>query len=231
MLNVTNDGDWPTGYRINPSAPPLDATWRDAFEGMPSAIVSDCLGRNAGGLGLKPYHGLRHLCGSALTVRVRPGDNLLLLKAIQMARPGDVLVVDGSGDLSRAVIGGIMRAMALKAGIAGVVVNGAIRDREEWLGGELPVFALGYVHRGPSTDGGGEINVPVACAGMLVNPGDLIVGDADGVVAVRSVELPSVYARCTELLDREANILKSIAAGTLDPARFDEQLRGKGCPI
>ncbi|MDP9556776.1 UNVERIFIED_ORG: RraA family protein [Pseudomonas parafulva] len=231
MLNVINDGEWPTGYRINPSPPPLEEKWREAFEGMPSAIVSDCLGRNTGGLGLKPYHGFRHLSGSALTVRIRPGDNLLLLKAIQMARPGDVLVVDGSGDLSRAVIGGIMRAMAIKAGIAGVVVNGAIRDREEWMGGELPVFALGYVHRGPSTDGGGEINVPVACAGMIVNPGDLIVGDADGVVAVGVDELPNVYARCTELLDREANILKSIAAGTLDPNRFDEQLRDKGCPV
>ncbi|GLH32765.1 hypothetical protein BR1R5_21520 [Pseudomonas sp. BR1R-5] len=129
------------------------------------------------------------------------------------------------------MIGGIMRAMAIKAGIAGVVVNGAIRDREEWMGGELPVFALGYVHRGPSTDGGGEINVPVACAGMIVNPGDLIVGDADGVVAVGVDELPKVHSRCAELLDREANILKSIAAGTLDPNRFDEQLRNKGCPI
>lgn len=93
------------------------------------------------------------------------------------------------------------------------------------------MFALGYVHRGPSTDGGGEINVPIACAGMIVNPGDLIVGDADGVVAVGANELPGVYSRCAELLDREANIIKSIAAGTLDPNRFDEQLRGKGCPI
>nr|WP_264081760.1 hypothetical protein [Pseudomonas farsensis] len=138
MLNVLNDGDWPTGYRINPSPPPIEEKWRESFEGMPSAIVSDCLGRNTGGLGLKPYHGFRHLCGSALTVRIRPGDNLLLLKAIQMARPGDALVVDGSGDVSRAVIGGIMRAMAIKAGIAGVVVNGAIRDREEWMGVNSP---------------------------------------------------------------------------------------------
>lgn len=231
MLNVTSHGDWPAGYLINPCAPSLVKDWHEVFQGMPSAIVSDCLGRNTGGLGLKPYHGLRHLCGTALTVRVRPGDNLLVLKAIQMARPGDVLVIDGSADLSRAVIGGIMRAMAIKAGIAGVVINGAIRDREEWLDGELPVYALGYVHRGPSTDGGGEINVPIACAGMLVNPGDLIVGDADGVVAVRTDELAKVHARCTELLDREAAILKAVASGELDPSRFDDILRGKGCPI
>ena len=231
MLNVSSHGDWPAGYMINPCAPSLSGQWHEAFEGMPSAIVSDSLGRNAGGLGLKPYHGLRHLCGTALTVRVRPGDNLMVLKAIQMARPGDVLVIDGSADLSRAVIGGIMRAMAIKAGITGVVINGAIRDREEWLDGELPVYALGYVHRGPSTDGGGEINVPLVCAGMLVNPGDLIVGDADGVVAVRAEELPRIHARCTELLDREAAILKAVASDDLDPTRFDELLRSKGCPI
>jgi regulator of RNase E activity RraA len=81
-----------------------------------------------------------------------------------------VLVIDGSADLTRAVFGGIMRAMALKAGIVGVVINGALRDLDEWQTGELPAYAIGGVHRGPSTDGGGEINVPISCAGMLVCP-------------------------------------------------------------
>lgn len=97
MLNIKSNQSW-TGYIINPPASALDAKWLDSFRGMPSAIVSDCLGRNVGGLGLKPFHGTRHMCGSALTVRVRPGDNLMILKAIQMAKPGDVLVVDGSDD-------------------------------------------------------------------------------------------------------------------------------------
>ncbi|MFZ6047010.1 RraA family protein [Pseudomonas sp. CR3202] len=231
MLNVKSNQSWPAGYIINPPPPALDAKWLESFRGMPSAIVSDCLGRNVGGLGLKPFHGSRHMCGSALTVRVRPGDNLMILKALQMARPGDVLVIDGSGDQTRAVIGGIMRAMALKAGIAGVVVNGAIRDLDEWAEGDLPVFALGCVHRGPSTDGGGEINVPISCAGLVVNPGDLIIGDADGVVAVSPAELDALLSRCGDLLDREAGLMQAIEAGTLDPLRFDDLLRSKGCPI
>ena len=231
MFEVAHNQQWPAGYMINLPSVELDEHWVETFRGMPSAIVSDCLGRNVGGLGLKPYHGTRHLCGRALTVRVRPGDNLMILKAIQMAKAGDVLVIDGSGDLTRAVVGGIMRAMAIKAGIAGIVVNGAIRDRDDWLEGNLPVFALGFVHRGPSTDGGGEINVPISCAGLVVNAGDLVIGDADGVVAVAAAELPALHARCCDLLDREASIMRSIEAGTLDPARFDDLLRSKGCPI
>ncbi|NNB83830.1 RraA family protein [Pseudomonas aeruginosa] len=231
MLNVNSNHSWPTGYIISPEAPAIDARWLESFRGMPSAIISDCLGRNVGGLGLKPFHGPHHMCGRALTVRVRPGDNLMILKAIQMAKPGDVLVIDGSGDQTRAVIGGIMRAMALKTGIAGIVVNGAIRDWDDWIKGELPVFALGCVHRGPSTDGGGEINVSVSCAGLVVHPGDLVIGDSDGVVAASPVELDSLLARCGELLEREESLMQTIDAGTFDPGRFDDLLRTKGCPI
>ncbi|MGH8353438.1 MAG: RraA family protein [Pseudomonas sp.] len=231
MFDVQSSGKWPAGYLINPHADQLEQKWLDAFSKIPAAAVSDCMGRNVGGLGLKAYHGYGPMLGSALTVRVRPGDNLMILKAIQMARPGDVLVIDGSGDQTRAVFGGIMRAMALNAGIVGVVISGAIRDLEEWLTGELPVYALGHVHRGPSTDGPGEINVPVSCAGMLVSPGDLVVGDADGVVAAPRAELPELLIRCRELLARETSTLQAIKDGTLDPARFDALLRSKGCPI
>lgn len=231
MLDVTSNSSWPPGYLINPPVSAVPSDWLAAFHDMPSAIVSDCLGRNVGGLGLKPFHGAKHLCGSALTVRVRPGDNLLTLKAIQMARPGDVLVIDGSGDMTRAVFGGIMRAMALKAGIAGVVVNGAIRDQDECLEGQLPIFALGGVHRGPSTDGNGEINVPISCAGLVVSPGDMVLGDLDGVVAVPQAELPALHERCQQLLDRERSIISALSAGTLDPTRFDDLLRSKGCPL
>lgn len=231
MLNVASNEAWPIGFHIGESPTPVSEQWISQFSQVPSAIISDCLGRNVGGLGLRPYHGRGHMCGSALTVRVRPGDNLMTLKAIQMARPGDVLVVDGSGDQTRAIFGGIMRAMAMKAGIAGIVVNGVLRDRDDWLDGKMPVFALGCVHRGPSTDGAGEINVPVSCAGLVVNPGDLVVGDSDGVVAVTQDRLEAVYERCRRLLDREATIMKGIEDGSLDPDRFNALLRAKGCPV
>jgi len=231
MLNVASNEAWPTGFHINESPASVGEKWLNEFSQIPSAIISDCLGRNVGGLGLRPYHGRGHMCGSAITVRVRPGDNLMTLKAIQMARPGDILVVDGSGDQTRAIIGGIMRAMALKTGIAGIVVNGVLRDRDDWLDGKMPIFALGCVHRGPSTDGAGEINVPVSCAGLVVNPGDLVVGDSDGVVAIAQEQLPVVFERCRQLLDREAMIMKGIEDGSLDPDRFNALLRAKGCPV
>ncbi|MGW7771493.1 RraA family protein [Pseudomonas machongensis] len=231
MLNVASNEAWPTGVHINESPAGVSEKWLNEFSWIPSAIISDCLGRNVGGLGLRPYHGRGHMCGSAITVRVRPGDNLMTLKAIQMARLGDVLVVDGSGDQTRAIIGGIMRAMALKAGIAGILVNGVLRDRDDWLDGKMPIFALGCVHRGPSTDGTGEINVPVSCAGLVVNPGDLVVGDSDGVVAIAQEQLPVVFERCRQLLDREAMIMKGIEDGSLDPDRFNALLRAKGCPV
>ncbi|ANG64464.1 methyltransferase [Marinobacterium aestuarii] len=231
MLDVNSNQIWPTGYMIKPMATPVSLNWRSEFASIPSSIISDCLGRNIGALGLKPYHGFKPMCGTALTVRVRPGDNLMILKALQLARPGDVLVIDGGGDLSRAVIGGLMRAMALRAGMTGVVVNGALRDRDEWMEGNLPVYALGCVHRGPSSDGGGEINVPVSCAGMVVTPGDLVVGDADGVVAVGPAELAALYARCQQLLLREEQMRQGIAKDNLDPDRFDALLRQKGCPV
>jgi regulator of RNase E activity RraA len=198
MLNVASNEAWPTGFHINPSSAVITEEWLTAFSHIPSAIISDCLGRNVGGLGLRPFHGRGHMCGTAITVRVRPGDNLMTLQAIQMARPGDILVVDGSGDQTRAIIGGIMRAMALKAGIAGIVVNGMLRDHDDWLD---------------------------------VNPGDLVIGDSDGVVAVAQDQLTRVYERCRQLLDREASILKGIEEETLDPDRFNAMLRAKGCPV
>ena len=97
--------------------------------------------------------------------------------------------------------------------------------------GELPAYAIGGVHRGPSTDGGGEINVPISCAGMLVMPGDLMIGDGDGVVAASRSELPELLIRCHDLLAREQATLKAIEEGTLDPDRFDAILRAKGCPV
>ncbi|MNP76938.1 4-hydroxy-4-methyl-2-oxoglutarate aldolase [compost metagenome] len=87
------------------------------------------------------------------------------------------------------------------------------------------------MHRGPSTDGGGEINVPISCAGMLVAPGDLMIGDGDGVVAAARAELPELLVRCHDLLAREQATLAAIEAGTLDPDRFDAILRAKGCPV
>ena len=149
----------------------------EAFRALPVANVSDCMSRmTAGGARLRPMHGSGVLSGPALTVKTRPGDNLMIHKALTMGQPGDVIVVDAGGDLSNALIGEIMTSEAIAAGFAGFVINGAIRDSGVIKAGNFPVYAAGVTHRGPYKDGPGEINVPIAIDGMVIHPGDLILG-------------------------------------------------------
>ncbi len=231
---------WPPGFAIHERSVGPDRELIEAFRGVPSTIVSDCLGRCVGAVGLESFHGDRPLalCGIALTVRVRPGDNLMIHKALTLAQPGDVLVVDGSGDVSHALVGGLMRLAALARGVAGVVVDGAIRDVVEWAQGELPVFARGHSHRGPTKDGPGEINVAVSCAGLTVAPGDLVLGDADGVVAVSPARLPQLLEDArTKLAYEEVQQRQHLASRTdpvlraRDDERVDAMLRARGCPV
>ena len=224
---------WPAGYRINPRVPGLEAQVVEAFKSIPVAAIGDSMSRNVGTLGLRQYHARLDtvLCGPAVTVRVRPGDNLMIHKALMMVQPGDVLVIDGGGDVSQALVGGLMRTTCVARKLAGLVIDGAIRDLCEWAEEGMPIFARGHTHRGPSKDGPGEINVPVSCAGMAVLPGDLIVGDADGVIAVPAADAAEVLQRSRAHLVKEAVIRESNREGTADPERFDAVLRAKGLPV
>jgi regulator of RNase E activity RraA len=151
--------------------------------------------------------------------------------AIIIAQPGDVLVIDGGANISQALVGGLMRTLAIARKIGGFVVNGAVRDVAEWAEGVMPVYALAHTHRGPSKDGPGEINVPVNCAGLVVTPGDLVLGDADGVVAISAETLPGLLPLVREQAQKEAGIRDSNAKGILDIERFNALLRTKGCPL
>ena len=232
-MSADSVGSWPQGYRINPrvAAPPADLV--DAFRQCPVATVGDCLGRTVGAIGLRPYHGdLRTvLCGPALTVRVRPGDTLLIHKAMFMAQPGDIIVVDGAGDLTQALVGGLMRTTAIARQLGGFVLNGAVRDIAEWAEGGMPIFALGHTHRGPSKDGPGEINVPIACAGLAVNPGDLVIGDADGVIAIPAADVAPLLPAVQSHLAKEARLREANQRGAADPERIDAMLRARGVPV
>lgn len=224
---------WPAGYRIEPMPASISDELLAAFAEVPVAVAGDCMGRCIGALGLRAYHENVHarLCGRALTVRVRPGDNLMIHKAFMMAAPGDIVVVDGGGDTSQALIGGLMRTTAIARRIGGFVIDGAIRDLAEWADGRMPVFARGHTHRGPSKDGPGEINIPVACAGMVVHAGDLVLGDADGVICIPAADVAALLPRVRKHLEKEAAIRLSNERGTSDPERFDAVLRAKGLPV
>lgn len=230
---MTTPESWPAGYFIGRRDTLPDAETIDAFRRLPVPNIGDCMGRSCGAMGLRPYHNdPQHvLCGPALTVKVRPGDNLMIHKAIEMAQPGDVLVIDGAGDLTQALIGGLMRTSALRKKIAGFVIDGAIRDLNEWAEGGVAVWARGNTLRGPSKEGPGEINITVQCAGLVVNAGDLIVADADGVIAIPQAQLAALLPRVREHEQREARIRETNRLGTADPERFNAVLRAKGCPL
>lgn len=124
------------------------------------------------------------MLGTALTVRTAPGVNLLVHAALDVAQPGDVLVVDGGGDLSRAIAGELMAARALILGVQGFVIHGAVRDAAGFRRRAFPVYARGTTPAGPYKESPGEVNVAIGCGGVVVHPGDIVVGDEDGVAMV-----------------------------------------------
>lgn len=202
----------------------------EAFAGLPVANISDCMTRmTAGGPRMRPLHGGGALCGVALTVKTRPGDNLMIHKALDMAEAGDVIVVDGGGDLTNALIGELMTTYARSRGVAGFVIDGAIRDIDVIAKGNFPVYAAGVTHRGPYKDGPGEINVPIAIDGMVVTPGDLIVGDADGMLCIPMDAADEVLAATRNKMVLEQKTLADIAAGKLDTSWIEATLKRIGC--
>jgi RraA family protein len=185
-----------------------------AYTRTSTSIISDCLDRLPGAP-LKPFHRIEGtMAGVALTVKVPCGDNRAIHQALEILSPGQVLVVDGGGDISRALMGDIMAAIAEKRGAVGVVVDGAIRDLATISKGAFPVFARAGFHRGPYKNGPGEINVPVCIGGMIVSPGDIVVGDHDGIVAFPASEAESLLQQCQLTEQKEAEMMAQITAGT-----------------
>ena len=217
------------GFDIHPRARAVSSEVVEKFRPIPVANISDCMWRiTAGGARLRPMHDGSLLAGPALTVRTRPGDNLLVHKALELAQPGDVVVVDAGGDLTNAIIGEIMTTYAQTRGLAGIVINGAIRDCGAIRRGSLPVYAAGVTHRGPYKDGPGEINTVIALDGMTITPGDLILGDEDGLLCVPFEQVDAIYAAATAKQEVEARMMAEIAAGTLDTSWIDARMKAQG---
>lgn len=200
------------------------------YLGLPVANVSDSMSRMfAGGPLLRPMHNGSPMAGPAFTVRTRPGDNLLIHKASALAAPGDIIVVDAGGDLTNALIGEIMLHMATLKGLGGFVINGAIRDAKAIRGSSFPVFAAGITHRGPYKDGPGEINTPVSLGGMVVEAGDLVIGDDDGVLCIPFDQVDAVYDATRAKANAELKMMADISAGTYDDTWVDATLSRLGC--
>ncbi|KLU27179.1 RraA family protein [Caballeronia mineralivorans] len=206
--------------------------WIEKFKALPVANISDVMHRlTAGGPRLRPYHASGVLCGIALTVKTRPGDNLMAHMALTMAQPGDVIVVDAAGDLTNSIIGERMMVNAQRRGFAGWVINGAIRDLEWVKRNTLPVFAAGISHRGPYKTGPGEINVPVAIDGMVIEPGDLVIGDDDGLLCVPFDQIEKIYEAARAKHAQESSSFDAIGLSDqqADCAKLTMLLAEQGC--
>lgn len=217
------------GFRIYSKIdrPPRELV--EGFAGIPVANIADCMNRlSCIDAKIRPMNSAK-LLGTAFTVKTRPGDNLMLHKAMDMAEPGDVLVIDAQGDTTNSIVGELMTLWMQGRGIAGLIVDGAIRDRGAIREMDFPVYAAGVQPNGPYKDGPGEINVPVSCGGVIVKPGDILVGDEDSVVVIDPKDAAELLEKAKQTVAKEALIMEDIKAKKWDRTWVDKALRDKGC--
>lgn len=197
---------------------------------LATANVADVMSRFGTMCGLRRVGGAgTYLAGPALTVRTRPTDNLMVHAALDLADPGDVLVVDAGGATDHAIIGALMVHYARRRGIAGLIIDGMARDADDLATLDLPVYARGINPNGPYKNGPGEINVPVSCGATAVTPGDLVLGDADGAVVVPRESAAEVAEAAAAVQDREEGTVRDIARDGWDRAWVQRTLHQNGC--
>ena len=220
------------GYCIKNDFPRPSAELLAKFDGIPIPNIGDAMNRTAAiSAQITPVNNVR-LTGTAYTVRVPAGDNLLFYYAIDNAKPGDVIVVDGGGFEERALCGEIMATYAAKRGIAGFVINGPIRDKVELSGMDFPVFAKAACPNGPYKNGPGEINVPVNIGGRIVCPGDILVGDGNGLVVIRPEDAEKVLASAHAVMKKEAGMMQEIEEqGKMSLGWMYEKITNDQCSI
>lgn len=198
----------------------------EAFRGIPSSNIGDCTQRmNCMFDGIRPFNDLP-LVGTAFTVRVPSGDNLVAQAALDYARPGDIIVIDAAGNTDRGMVGGMMLAYAEMRGLGGFVVNGAVRDLEDIQNGSLSVYGKAVSPLGPYRQGPGEMNVPVVCGGQVVMPGDILVGDRDGIVVIPRQEAAELLEAARKNLQDEQEAMARMKAGTFPVEEHLESFTG-----
>ncbi len=194
-----------------------------------AAILADVAGRRGAMHGrIRALHPRMKMAGTAITVEVRPGDNLMIHAAMSLAKPGDVLVIDGKGDLNAALMGTIMITACRKLGIAGVVIDGAVRDVLEIEEMGYPVFSAGSNPNGPTKLVPGRIGHPVTVGGVTVHAGDFVLGDADGVVVVERDKIASLLPLAAKKVKDETERIAGIHQGDTAARWLDGALRAAG---
>ena len=194
-----------------------------------AAILADVAGRRGALNGrIRPIRPHMKMAGNAFTVEVRPGDNLMIHAAMSLAKPGDVLVIDGKGDLGAALMGTIMMTACKQLGLAGVVIDGAVRDTLEIDEMDFPVFAAGANPNGPTKNVPGRIGHPVSVGGVTVRAGDFVLGDADGVVVIEREKIASLLPLAAAKVADEAARIRAIQDGDTEAKWLAAALRSAG---
>jgi RraA family protein len=220
------------GLRISERRPDADAALIARAAKLPVANIGDVMNRlQAMRGGFLAYGGRRAFVGAALTVKARPGDNLFMHRAIDLARPGEVIVCDGGGDLSIALSGDLMIGHAEARGVGAMVIDGAVRDIEGIRRMDIGIWARGATPAGPYKDGPGEIGYPVACGGQVVMPGDLIAADEDGVVVIPLAEAAAVIEAAEAHAAKEGETTAAIKGGGWVRGWVEETLAAKGVTV
>ena len=205
----------------------------ELFRGLPVANIDDCMERTAAVNSAIVPIGHGQLLGTAFTIRVAEGDNLMLHAAMDLAKPGDVIVIDAGGFTERAIFGELMATYCKVRGVRGIVCDGAVRDADALSKMEdFPVYAKAVTPNGPYKNGPGQINLPVVIGGRVVNPGDIVVGDGDGVLFIRPENARELYEATLAIEKKEADIMKHIVEdGTYVRPWVDELLKKINCEI
>lgn len=202
------------GFRIYKDFRRPDPELIQKFAGIPSSNIGDCLNRLYNmRSNLMPFNEAP-LLGPAFTVKAPCGDNLVTQKALDLAKPGDIIVIDAEGCRDRSIFGEMMVNYAMMRGIGGFIVDGAIRDADAIRNMPIPVYAIAVTPQGPYKHGPGEINVPIACGGQVVRPGDILVGDMDGIVVIKPEWAEDLLPEAIKKRDTEAATLAKRAKAT-----------------
>src|SRR5215472_4579207 len=214
------------GFRVRSNWERPDAALLESFGAASSAQVADCMSRlGAMDLGIRPIWPSPRAIGAAFTVWCHSGDNLMLHKALSLAQPGDIVVMNTQGNTNNAGFGELVATSAVKIGVRAVIVDGVVRDADALQAMGLPVYARGVSPNGCNKDGAGEVGAIVACGGVAVRPGDIVIADRDGVTVVPLEDAAEVAALASAQMEREAKRLAEIGKGVIVRPEIDETLK------
>lgn len=216
-------------FRVRRNYEKPDPDFLKTFKGLSTGNICDANGRiGALDYHIKPLVNTWKFIGTAFTVHARPVDNLILYKALDLVESGDVIIITNGGSSYASVLGDLVCGIAKSKGVAAIVTDGMVRDASGIREVNMPVFARGVCPNSPHKDGPGEINFPIACGGVAIHPGDIVVGDEDGVVVVAQQDLHDVIGNFGKIRAKENEMQQIIKTGWTLPEWMEKDLKNKG---